>query len=69
MSSLSTARNAAQRLSFWVRKSLLHFVSWTFKLEFFVRVEIDEVCYANDCESFSVIVAGNCTSELVAFPA
>ena len=66
-SSFSTA-NAARRLSFWLSKSLLHFVSWG---EFLVRVEIDEVCPAKDCESFSVIavVAGNCTSELVDFPA
>jgi hypothetical protein len=39
-------------------------VSWG---EFLVRFEIDEVCPANDYESFSVIVAGNCTSELFAF--
>jgi hypothetical protein len=71
MSSFSTA-NAAWRLAFWVSKSLLqHFVSWIFKLnfcEFAVRVEINEECPANDCELFSVIVAGNFTSELVAFP-
>jgi hypothetical protein len=44
----------------------MHFV---IKLEFIVRVEIDELCPANDCESFIVIVACNYTSELVAFPA
>jgi hypothetical protein len=44
-------------------------MSWIFKLEFVVRVEVDEVCPANDFESFSVIVACNCNSELVAFPA
>ena len=43
-------------------------MSWIFKLEFVVRVEIDEGCPATNCESFSAIAAGNCTSELVAFP-
>ena len=47
----------------------MHFVSWIFKIEFIVRVEIDELCPANDCESFIVIVACNWSSELVALPA
>jgi hypothetical protein len=33
-----------------VSKSLLHFVSWMFKLGFVVRVKIDEVCPKNDSE-------------------
>ena len=37
--------NAARGLSFRVSKSLLRFVTWIFKLEFAVRVGINEVVY------------------------
>ena len=46
----------------------MHFVSWIFKLEYFIKVEIDEVVCgpAKDFESFSFIVAGiSCLSRLI----
>ena len=52
----------------WVSLSCILWVG-CLNLDLLSGVKIDEVCPANDCESFSVIVAGNCTSELVAFPA